>query len=63
MSLPLNGTEGEWRNIEGIPVRLDAGCYEIALDFVKPGLELGRLSFVPETGTDCRPQARLRSCQ
>lgn len=44
MSFPVNGTEGEWIDMEGIPVRLESGYYELVLDFVKPGLELGRLT-------------------
>jgi beta-glucosidase len=48
MSLPLNGTEGEWTAIDGIPVRLEKGIYPIELDFVKPGMELGMLTFSRE---------------
>ncbi len=44
MSFPINGTEGEWIDVPGIPVRLESGCYELVLDFVKPGMELGRLT-------------------
>lgn len=48
MSIPVNGTEGEWIEVEGVPVRLVKGFYEITLDFVKPGLGLARLTFAPE---------------
>ncbi len=48
MSIPVNGTEGEWIEVEGVPVRLEKGFYEITLDFVKPGLGLARLTFAPE---------------
>lgn len=51
MSLSLNGTEGEWTTIEGIPVRLEEGFYELDLDFVKPGLELSTLTFLKETSS------------
>lgn len=44
MTIPVNGTNGEWIEVEGIQVRLEKGFYELALDFVKPGLELGRLT-------------------
>ena len=45
MSIPVNGTEGRWVEVQGVPVRLEPGLYEVTLDFVKPGLELGRLEF------------------
>lgn len=50
MSISLNGTEGKWAEVQGIPVRLEKGAYRLELDFVKPGLELASLAFVRETG-------------
>lgn len=45
MTIPVNGTDGEWIEVEGIQVQLEQGGYDLALDFVKPGLELARLTF------------------
>jgi beta-glucosidase len=45
MTLSTNGTDGEQVTIEGVPVRLAPGCYALALDFVKPGMALGALTF------------------
>lgn len=44
MSFSVNGTAGQWIDVQGISVRLESGDYDLALDFVKPGLELGRLT-------------------
>lgn len=52
LSIPVSGTEGELIEVQGIPVRLEQGLYELALDFVKPGLEIARLSFVREQHED-----------
>jgi len=45
MSLSQNGTEGKWVTVDGVPVRLESGLYQIDLDFVKPGIDLRRLDF------------------
>ena len=45
MSLPINGTDGKWIDVEGTQVRLEKGFYEVTVDFVKPGLEMGRIKF------------------
>lgn len=45
MSLSLRGGDGAWTRVEGVRVRLEKGFYELAVDFVKPGMELGRVEF------------------
>ncbi|MGB5444039.1 MAG: beta-glucosidase, partial [Psychromonas sp.] len=48
MSLSTNGTDGKRITLEGLKVRLEKGIYELAVDFVKPGLELESLKFSKE---------------
>jgi beta-glucosidase len=48
MSLPVNGTEGKQVTVQGLKLRLDKGFYELSVDFVKPGMQLERLSFTKE---------------
>jgi len=47
MTLSVNGTEGKQVDLTGVKVRLEKGLYELQVDFVKPGLELQRIQFVP----------------
>ncbi|MDE1248491.1 glycoside hydrolase family 3 C-terminal domain-containing protein [Vibrio aestuarianus] len=44
-TLPINGTDGKSVEVEGLQVRLEAGVYQLALDFVKPGVMLEQLVF------------------
>ena len=39
-SLALNGTKGKLKTVEGVPVLLNPGYYELTFDFIKPGIEL-----------------------
>ena len=43
-----NGTWGKWYTQRVATVELQAGCYEISLKHVKPGIELGYMEFVEE---------------
>jgi beta-glucosidase len=43
MTFSLNGTEGEIHNVEGVPIRLEPGHYQLQFNFVKPGLYLEAL--------------------
>lgn len=43
MTFSLNGTEGKVTTVEGVPIRLEAGSYQLDLNFVKPGLYLESL--------------------
>lgn len=45
-TLPTNGTEGKSVEVEGLEIKLEAGLYQLALDFVKPGLTLESLMFI-----------------
>lgn len=45
MSMSVNGTNGEVRELELEEVKLNAGVYTIGLDFVKPGMEIESLTF------------------
>ncbi len=44
MTLPIHGTNGESITVEGLKVKLKPGFYTLDINFVKPGLELERLS-------------------
>ena len=46
MSLPMNGSDGQSVNIEGLDVRLDIGFYTLNVNFVKRGMELEQISFI-----------------
>jgi beta-glucosidase len=48
MSLSTNGTEGKQATIEGSPVKLVPGFYQVAIEFLKPGLELEKLAFIKQ---------------
>lgn len=48
VSLPVNGTDGEWVVREGLSVRLEKGLYELSLDFVKKGMEVGSVTLTRE---------------
>lgn len=45
-TLPTNGTDGKSIKVEGLQVKLEQGFYLLALDFVKPGLQLEQIVFV-----------------
>ncbi|MEH6451830.1 MAG: glycoside hydrolase family 3 C-terminal domain-containing protein [Psychromonas sp.] len=45
MSLSVNGTDGKQLSVDGLQVRLEKGSYDLAIDFVKSGLQLERLIF------------------
>ncbi|EAR10786.1 Beta-glucosidase-related glycosidase [Reinekea sp. MED297] len=45
-SLSINGTDGKVVDVDGLEIRLGAGCYEMDIDFVKPGLVIETLSFI-----------------
>lgn len=48
MSLSINGTDGKSISVEGLPVNLEAGLYDLHIDFVKQGLEIEEISFTRE---------------
>ncbi|MEZ9327692.1 glycoside hydrolase family 3 C-terminal domain-containing protein [Vibrio breoganii] len=45
MSFPVNGTDGKSVDVDGLTVKLEAGTYEVHINFVKRGLVLETLSF------------------
>lgn len=40
-----NGTEGKWFRQRLVKIELEAGLYEMKLDFIKPGLQIGWIEF------------------
>ncbi|GIP52618.1 glycoside hydrolase family 3 protein [Paenibacillus vini] len=44
-TVQTNGTEGKWFRQRLVKVELEAGLYELTLDFVKPGLQIGWIEF------------------
>ena len=44
-TIQTNGTQGKWIQQRLAKVELEAGLYELKLDFVKPGLQLGWIEF------------------
>ncbi|MBT2290397.1 glycoside hydrolase family 3 C-terminal domain-containing protein [Paenibacillus albidus] len=44
-TIQTNGTEGKWIRQKLVKVELEAGVYELKLDFVKPGLEIDWIEF------------------
>lgn len=44
-TIQTNGTEGRWITLKLVKIELEAGLYEIKLDFVKPGMVISGLEF------------------
>lgn len=44
-TIQTNGTQGRWIQQRLAKVELEAGLYELKLDFVKPGLQIGWIAF------------------
>ena len=42
-----NGTEGRWIQQKILRVELEKGCYQIKLQFPKPGMEIDYMEFKP----------------
>lgn len=45
VTIQTNGTEGSWIKQKLVKVHLDTGLYEMKLDFIKPGLQIGYIEF------------------
>lgn len=45
VTIQTNGTEGKWIRQKLVKVELEAGLYELTLDFLKPGLQIGWIEF------------------
>ncbi|AQM69715.1 Thermostable beta-glucosidase B [Vibrio campbellii] len=48
MTLPMHGTDGELITVEGLKVKLNPGFYTLDINFVKPGLELEKITIIRE---------------
>jgi len=44
-TIQTNGTEGRWIRQKLVKVELEAGVYEVKLDFIKPGLQIDWIEF------------------
>jgi beta-glucosidase len=44
-TIQTNGTEGKWIKQKLVKIELEAGLYELKLDFVKPGLQIDWIEF------------------
>ena len=44
-TIQTNGTDGRWIRQKLVKVELEAGYYEMKLDFVKPGLHIEWIEF------------------
>ncbi|MFC4321572.1 glycoside hydrolase family 3 protein [Litchfieldia salsa] len=44
-TIQTNGTEGQWIKQKLVKINLEEGLYELKLDFIKPGLEIGWIEF------------------
>lgn len=44
-TVQTNGTEGRWITLKLVKIELEAGLYEIKLDFVKPGIVISGFEF------------------
>lgn len=44
-TMQTNGTEGKWIKQRLVKVRLEAGLYELTLEFIKPGLQIDWIEF------------------
>jgi beta-glucosidase len=44
-TIQTNGTEGKWIRQKLVKVELEAGAYELKLDFTKPGLQIDWIEF------------------
>ncbi|MNY78118.1 hypothetical protein D3C86_2182370 [compost metagenome] len=44
-TIQTNGTDGRWIRQKLVKIRLEAGLYEMKLDFVKPGLQIDWIEF------------------
>lgn len=45
VTIPLNGTDNAWKETTVLQVVLQAGYYEVGLDFLRPGIEVGEIRF------------------
>lgn len=45
VTTPLHGTDNKWKEAVLLTINLEVGFYEVTLDFVKPGIEVGELIF------------------
>ncbi|MNJ54956.1 hypothetical protein D3C77_504230 [compost metagenome] len=45
VTIQTNGTEGKWIRQRLVKIELEAGLYELTLDFLKPGLQIGWIEF------------------
>ena len=45
VTFQTNGTNGRWNLQKLLRVRLEAGCYQITLQFPKPGMEIDFTAF------------------
>jgi len=46
-TIQTNGTEGRWIQQRLRKIELEAGMYELKLDFIKPGLQIEWIEFKP----------------
>lgn len=44
-TIQTNGTEGRWIKLKLVKIELEAGLYELKLDFVKPGMQIDWIEF------------------
>ncbi len=44
-TIQTNGTEGKWIRQKLVKIELEAGLYELKLDFIKPGLQIDWIEF------------------
>lgn len=44
-TIQTNGTDGKWIRQKLVKVRLEAGLYELKLDFIKPGMQVDWMEF------------------
>ncbi|MNP80850.1 hypothetical protein D3C76_1790540 [compost metagenome] len=44
-TIQTNGTEGQWIRQKLVKVELEAGLYEMKLEFIKPGLQIDWIEF------------------
>ncbi|MNF14809.1 hypothetical protein D3C80_2171620 [compost metagenome] len=44
-TIQTNGTEGKWIRQRLVKIELEAGLYELKLDFIKPGMLIDWIEF------------------
>ncbi len=49
-TVQTNGTEGDWVRQKLVKVKLEAGLYEMTLEFIKPGIQIDWIEFKPVQG-------------